>query len=68
MFILQKEKCNIDTSDGHEKNCQVSLKAEKCCIHCVNTAYEYIDTYAGLVLWFVKCGRIWCFWANMQYV
>ena len=41
MFILEKEKCNIDTSDGHEKNCQVSLKAEKCCINCVNTAYEY---------------------------
>ena len=41
MFILEKEKCNIDTSDGHEKNCQVSLKAEKCCINRINIAYEY---------------------------
>ena len=47
MFILEKEKCNIDTSDGHEKNCQVSLKAEKCCIHCVNTAYEYSLSLIG---------------------
>lgn len=47
MFILEKEKCNIDTSDGHEKNCQLSLKAEKCCIHCVNTAYEYSLSFIG---------------------
>ena len=38
MFILEKEKCNIDTSDGYENNCQVSLKAEKCCIHCINNS------------------------------